>query len=428
MKYAPLFIILLSLFFFAGSCASIPYNVVHEGRYIPADLLGVVHAGTSNTDEEYELINYMGITWILQTFYWSDIEPQQGNWNFQGYDTFVDNAIANNVNVIGVLAYETSWIFEEGKERRKYIPPDKIPDFLNFVRTTAEHFKGRVDAWCIWNEPNWQFWTGTDEEFFELSRQAINAVREADTDVILLGGAVNRNISGLRKKFIRGLFEYGGLGNADYIAFHPYDTNVKTSVKTYEKFRKLVDEYGFGEKIWITEMGYPTGGWYPTRVTPKNFPKRVVQAIAHLAYAGARKLLWYQLYDPAVREFADSEDFFGLVRSTDDYTSKGSEAFRLCALYMQDTICYVLTEGLPGSIQAFWFKGEDVSALVFWKDGTGSNRLNIMLPGANHQLHDIVTGNSSPISAELTVKAGSDPVFITYRNTPGSGENKPIFR
>lgn len=428
IKYSSFMIVFLSLFFFTGSCASIPYNAVNEGRYIPADFLGVVHAGMTNTVEENDLIDYMGITWLLETFNWNRIEPQQGNWDFQRYDTFVDNAIANNVNVIGVLAYETPWIFEEGMARRKYIPPEKIPEFLNYVRTTVEHFKGRVGAWCVWNEPNWDFWTGTDAEFFELSRRAIDAVREVDTEVILLGGAVNRNITGLRKKFIRGLFESGGLKNTDYIAFHPYDTNVKTSVRTYENFRKIVDEYGFSERIWITEMGYPTGGWYPTRVTQKNLPKRVIQTIAYHAYAGAKKLLWYQMYDPAERVLSDSEDFFGLVRSREDYTSKGAEAFRLCALYMQGAACYALTDGLPGSIQAFWYQGEEKSALVLWKEGLGSNQVNILLPGTNHLLHNIVTGNANSISKDIVVKIGSDPVFITYSNTSGSSDNKPVFK
>ena len=423
MKHSLFLVIILPLFFSAVSCSSKPLNVSPNGRYISADFAGVVHAGMTNTTEEYDLINYLGIKWILQTFSWSGIEPQRGQWNFERYDAFVDNAKANGVNVIGVLAYEVSWIFEEG-ERSRYIPADKIPDFCNYVRVTAEHFKGRVDAWCIWNEPNTtRFWTGTNEEFYELSRHAADAVREVDSDVILLAGAFNRGYIGLPEKLIRGLFESGAMEKTDGIAFHPYELNAARSIRLYEKFRKIVDDYGFGEKIWITEMGFPTGGKMPTKINEKRFPEMVIKSFSCLAAAGAKFVLWYQLFDPIVREPDDSEDFFGLVRSREDYTSKASEAFRLCALYMTDSVCYVLTDGLPGSIRAFWFKGADSSALVLWNDGLFSRKLNIKLPGTDHKLHDIITGFEVSIPAETAVKAGNEPVFITYKS-----EERPVLK
>ncbi|MCL2213772.1 MAG: endo-1,4-beta-xylanase [Treponema sp.] len=425
MKHLSLLIALLLLLFPIGSCSSKPVNVLPDGRYIPADFAGVVHAGMTNTAEEFDLINHMGIKWILHTFNWSSIEPEQGQWDFSRYETFVDNAQADNIKVIGVLAYDVHWIFEEG-ERSRYIPSDKIPEFCNYARKTAEYFKGRVDAWCIWNEPNTsRFWTGTDVEFYELTRQAADAVREADSDVILLAGAFNRGYFGLPEKLIRGLFESGAMEKVDGIAFHPYELNAVRSIRLYDKFIKIVDEYGFKDKIWVTEMGFPTGGKLPTKIKEERFPEMVIKSFAHLAAAGSQFVLWYQLFDPLERDADDSEDFFGLVRSRGDYTSKAAEAFRLCALYMPDTICYVLTDGLPGSIRAFWFKGEDKSALVLWKEGLGIKKINIQLPGTDHLLHDIVTGNKIALPSENVINAGNEPVFITYC---GKSEEKPAVR
>jgi GH35 family endo-1,4-beta-xylanase len=102
----------------------------------------------------------MGVSLILHTFYWLDIEPEQGRWNFQGYDTLVNNANERDLKVVGILAYDNWWIHADQKTH-KYIPPDRIPDFLEYVRKTVDHFRGRVYAWCIWNEPNFHFWPGT---------------------------------------------------------------------------------------------------------------------------------------------------------------------------------------------------------------------------------------------------------------------------
>jgi len=263
-----------------------------------------------------------------------------------------------------------------------------------------------------------------------LSLQAADAVREVDEEVTLLAGAFNRMPFRLPAGFIRELFESGAMEKVDYIAFHPYDTNPARVVRLYEQFRKVVDEYGYGDKIWITEMGFPTGGWYPSRISLKKFPEAVVKTYAHLAYAGAMNLLWYQLYDPEIRTrtgMRKSEDYFGLIRSASDPTSKGSEAFRLCALYMPNTTCYALTrkqDGIPGSIQAFWFKGEENSSLVLWKDGIGKKRLNIQLPGTGHKRLDIVTGSEVSIPAEIRIRVGRQPVFITWE---GAEEDRPSF-
>ena len=433
-------VVFMFLFFFAVSCTSIPVHILPDGRYVPDDFAGIVHAGKTGTDTESQQLDYLGAKWTLHTFDWHQIEAESGIWDFSKYDKIANDCIAASIKLIAILAYDVSWIHEEGR-RLRYIPPERLPDFLRYVKKTVEHFRGRVDAWCIWNEPNFYFWTGPEDEFIELSRQTADAVREIDNDVILLGGSFNR-IPSFPKKFINNLFKSGAMEKVDYIAFHPYETNAARSVRLYEKFRKIADEYGYGDKIWITEMGFPTGGWYPHRISQKKLPEAVIKVYAHLAYAGAMNVLWYQLYDPVTRNrrgLRKSEDYFGLVRSEADPESKAAEAFRLCALYMPDTTCYALTpeqDGIPGSLQAFWFKGTNSSALILWNDGAGTKRLNIKLPGTGHLHHDIVTGNKAAIPPGITIRVGHEPVFITWhhaaqfqvhdRYDPGSTEGRPV--
>ena len=426
--------IILCIFLFL-SCASVPIHFIPEGRQIPEDFAGIVHAGKSGADTEFPQLNYLGAKWTLQTFYWHDIEPAQGEWDFSFYDKIVDDCNAAGIKIIALLAYDSPWI-HGGDKWIRYVPPENLPDFLLYVRKTVEHFQGRVDAWCIWNEPNFYFWKGPKDEFIELSIQTADVIREIDKEGIILGGAFNRLLFSLQVGFIRDFFDSGAMEKVDYVAFHPYDTTVTRSIRLYEQFRKVVDEYGFGDKIWITEMGFPTGGVYPSRISLKRFPEAVIKVYAHLAYAGAMNVLWYQMYDPVEREYSGlrgSEDYFGLIRSAEDPTSKAAEAFRLCAAFMPNTICYALTpeqDGIPRSIQAFWFKGENNNALVLWNDCAGKKRLKIRLPGTNHILHDIVTGTEASIpalenslhNAEYTVRAGSEPVFITWQGS----QERPI--
>jgi len=395
---------------------------------IPAGFAGIVHAGETNTAEEYAYLDYLGTGWKLHTFYWSRIENEQGVWNFQQYDNLVDMGNNAGIKTLGILAYDNNWI-HVNKKMQYYIPPEKLQDFLEYVRKTVEHFKGRVDAWCIWNEPNFQFWTGTKEEFFELSRRAADVIRQTDGDVIILGGAFNRGIFGLPKKYIRGLFESGAMEKADAIAFHPYELNPVRTAKLYDSFKKLILDYGFEEKIWVTEVGYPTGGLYPTKVSEKNYPAYIIKTFTLLAAGGAKKIFWYQLFDPETRKSTNSEDFFGLVRSRNDHSSKGAEAFRLCAVYLSGTVYQPQApsakptaevsrapwlENLPKSISSYYFKGDGRNVLVLWKKRPGTKSVHLDLPGTGHISHDPVSGNSNALPQESQIKIGTMPVFITW--------------
>jgi hypothetical protein len=399
------------------SCASAPQPVLTQKLAVPADFAGVVHAGGTRTQKEYAYLDYMGVSWILHTFNWESIEPEPGEWDFLYYDALVEKANAAGIKVLGILAYDTWWIHAD-RNTHKYIPPEFIPDFLDYVRQTVSHYQGRVDAWCIWNEPNFVFWKGTKAEYLELARRAADVVREVDSEVTLISGAFNRGIFGLPEDYIRGLFESGAMEKVDAVAFHPYELNPRRAAKLYDRFKNIVDDYGFGDKIWVTEVGYPTGGWYPTRVAEKKFPAYVVKTFVSLAVRGSQKLLWYQLFDPNKRVRKDSEDFFGLIRGRRDYTSKGAEAFRLCAAYLSGAVYSpekLLRDGVPNSLQSFYFEGSGGGALILWNDGPGSRALGLALPGTDHIRHDPVTGNSLAISAQIDIKAGSMPVFITWQ-------------
>ena len=415
------FFFLFSFLTFLFSCAS--NTGVFTPLEIPYDIAGLVHAGHTNSPEEYALIDRMGASWVLTTFYWSGIEPVQDQWNFEWYDRYVDTAKAAGKKVLGVMGYDVSWIHNDGK-RHNYIPPDKLQYFLEYVRKTTAHFKGRVDAWCIWNEPNFHFWTGTRNEFFELNRLASDVLREEDPDVILLGGAFNRGIFGLPKAYITGLFESGAMEKADGVAFHPYELNPARTLKLYRSFEKIVSRYGFGDRIWATEVGYPTGGWYPTTIRERKMPEYTIKTFVKLAAEGAKTIFWYQLFDPENRTRLNSEDYFGLVRSRNDYTSKGAEAFRLCAVYLSGTVHRPFPrEGLPNSLKTYYFENpEGGGVLVLWKSGLPI-RIRALIPGGGLK-HDPVSGKMSDILPENIIRVGSLPVFITWNESLSEGNEK----
>jgi hypothetical protein len=319
-----------------------------------------------------------------------------------------------------VLAYDTGWIHGDGQSRN-YLSPEQLDLYCGYVKKTVERYKDMVDAWGIWNEPNLsRFWTGTAEEFYELTRRAAAAIREVDPGALIVGGAFNTLAT---EEWIRGMFDSGAMEQVDALSYHPYSFNAFSSEAVFTNVRKILADYRFEDKIWVTEVGFPTGGSYLTRVSEENMPEQVVKTIAGLAAAGAARVFWYQLFDPLERDPDDSEDFFGLLNR--DYSPKGGkEAYALCGRYIPGT---VFRPGLPKGVEqlpdirAFYFEGQEGrNTLIIWKEGDvpAPETLRIVLPGSGGRLHNPVDGSSEPLAGESTdVSVGRMPRIYTWENT-----------
>ena len=388
---------------------------------IPEDFFGMVHAGETGSAEEYGLLDEMGVTWILRTFNWDRIENRKGVFDFSVYDEYVDTAKQNNKKILAVLGYEAPWLYPEGKSK-KYVSPENIPHFLRFVEEIMRHYNGRVDVWEIWNEPNISFWKGTAKEFYELTRLTAIKIRETDPGAYILGGVFWRSPAG----FIKGMHKAGAMENLDGLAFHPYAVNPAGAVKIHDKFLKTLTEINYSGPVWITEMGYPTGGWYPSKVSLEEFPSYVVKTITGAAARGTRSLLWYQLFDrynelevpPDTRR--DSEAFFGLAYH--DYQRKdGAWAYELCARYLPGsryTPELPLREGIPDSIVSFCFLDGTTgdNTLILWNDKSRVRKVFLRLD-AQALLHDISTGSSRSLTPGAVLDIGKQPLVITWQGT-----------
>jgi hypothetical protein len=386
---------------------------------VPQDFFGFVHAGNSGTAEEYQLLDEMGAVWLLNTFYWGSIENEKGVFDFSWYDDFVNTAKENGKKVIAVMAYETPWLFPEGRGKR-YISSENIPHFLNFLEVTVDRYRGKVDAWQIWNEPNWIFWRGSDRDFFELTRLSAIRIRETDPDAYIIGGAFWRTPKG----FIRGMHRAGAMENLDALSFHPYATNPRGAMRLFDDFLKIISEINFSGDIWITEVGFPTSGWYPSSVSMENLPSYVIKTIVGSAARGARTLLWYSLGDSynlgEAPDKNDSEAFFGLTYP--DFTRKnGAWAYELCARFLPGSrFMPELPQriNIPSNIVSFCFL-EGIAGkntLVIWNDRNNTQRIQLTLDSPV-TIHEISTGNSVIKQDEIILDITNVPVFITWEGS-----------
>jgi hypothetical protein len=386
--------------------------------------MGMVHAGDrSEVELEYDLLDKLGVTWMLTDFSWSSIQPGKDIWKPGAFDVYVDNAKKHGKKVLAILDYDVGWIHDDG-QRHNYISGDDIPLFCKYVKRTVAWYADQVDAWCIWNEPNLpRFWTGTKEEFFALTKATAKTIRETDPNVIIVGGALNTLAS---EEWVRGLFSSGAMDQVDVVAYHPYMPSPGPTARVFSNFKALVSEYGFGDKIWVTEVGYPIYGSYGTEVAEDNMPETVLRTLVLLTAAGAERILWYELFDHGdAADKTDSENWFGLINGDTFEKRKGASAYQLFARNIPGRDCKIPDrEGLPNSVRAYYFEAPNgESTLVLWNETPVIPRnVGVYLPGSNQKVYNIATGEPANIGETsrytLKEKGGADHYiqFFTWKN------------
>ncbi|MDR1931074.1 MAG: hypothetical protein LBQ44_10680 [Treponema sp.] len=403
------------------SCATPPYSV-NTARTVPEDFFGASPYKRGGVGpEDFELLDRQGVIWMRRDCSWNILEPEPGKWDFSSWDVYVDDSKAAGKKLIAILAYDAPWLNSE-----KSIAPEDLPHYLNYVEKVVTRYKGRIDAYEIWNEPNInRFWKRSDKDFFTLSGAAAQLIRRIDPGARILAGSLVRAPSG----YARRLFKSGAMDYADALSFHPYAMNPGGSVRLYDKLAKLTAEFDFPGELWITEVGYPTGGWYPSMVLEKNFPRDIVKTLAGFAAREVRVLSWFEFKEDYNKGEApsrlNSEYYFGLLHY-DRSPKNGFEAYGLCARHLAGTEYrpdWPLRRNLPGRTVALGFKGPGgENTLIIWNEWGGAVPALLTLPGGEQCRWDISSGEGRPLGAVTEISIGKTPLFFTWKGDAPSLE------
>ena len=111
-----------------------------------------------------------GTEWVRIDFGWSSLQPKGPNsyasWYIDRADWIVNQARARGIKVLMGLGRTPRWA---NGGRGVNVPPNNPADYGRVAHWLADHFKGRVSAWGVWNEPNHSyFWKGAAREYEDL--------------------------------------------------------------------------------------------------------------------------------------------------------------------------------------------------------------------------------------------------------------------
>lgn len=307
----------------------------HTTRQPIGEPMGVCHAGYSKSEEEYRVLDELGVQALRADFSWDAIQPAPDRWDWASKDGFVDAAVNHGKHVIALLDFDNNAVEQDpvGKARGMYIAPADIPLFLEYARQTVIHYKGRVYAWEIWNEPNIErFWAGTREEFYVLARRTAEIVRQTDPEARIIGTAMTGAFGALTSPYVDGLHAAGALACADHPSCHLYVTDPRHYYLEFAKIIASARKFNHPGSVWVTELGSPDGGFYPWGCDTEMLPQHLIKAYTIATALGIDTIVWYCFHDadPGSQSQVpiDAERFFGLI-GPDEQWKPSAHAYRL---------------------------------------------------------------------------------------------------
>ncbi|UCC88544.1 MAG: beta-galactosidase [Anaerolineales bacterium] len=143
-------------------------------------------------DRDLKLIDEAGFRWVKQEFAWREIEgAQPGIFNWANTDRVMDQIDSYGLNVIARVGVQPQWASDVYPEVG---PPDNYQDFANFLGALATRYRGRIDAYQIWNEPNlareWGNRPPNPAEYSEMLKVAYQAIKAIDPSAHIISAGL----------------------------------------------------------------------------------------------------------------------------------------------------------------------------------------------------------------------------------------------
>ncbi len=218
---------------------------VMEPRHWPTVPFGALGKGT-------------GVTWDY-------IEPKKGQFDWLRLDRFVNDANAHGLGYMFSADGVPPWAASDRSACHQRPPfgtyclsnVSKMEDWDTFVRALVTRYKGRIQVYELWNEPQNGF-VGTVSQMVALTQHEHDIIRSLDpTAKILSPSAISYGAA-----YLDNYFAEGGTKDIDAVAMHAYP-NPSNDVAEFmtgsvtDGIKKVMNNYGLANKpIWDTE-----GSW-----------------------------------------------------------------------------------------------------------------------------------------------------------------------
>ncbi|MBE0691063.1 MAG: hypothetical protein IH587_13170, partial [Anaerolineae bacterium] len=308
-------------------------------QYVDANPYGVntfleQEVEVAKRDRQVEMIAEAGFGWLRQEFPWEDIEiharddfedrrnDRDGDGDIDAddvisawdkYDHIVDLAETYGLRLQVRLSNPPSWTHADPAIGEK-APPDDVQDYVNYAVAVAERYKGRIQHYQVWNEPNiypeWGEQPVDPAAYTELLCRTYDALKAVDPEIVVISAALaptinlaDRNLSDY--VFLQRMYDAGAARCFDVMSTQGYgffsgpsDRRMRPTTLTFSHhlyLRDIMVANGDAHKpIWLAEAAWNAQPEDPALVTSQyaNFGIVSEEEAARympLAYARAQQ-------------------------------------------------------------------------------------------------------------------------------------------
>lgn len=211
----------------------------------------------------YPHVAKLGVKWARVQTGWARTERTKGEYNFGWLDEVVDSLLKMGVQPWFNLGYGNT-LYTPGAPHETavgYVPfnsPEARAAWIAYTQRIAEHFRGRVRHYEIWNEPNGAgFWRPNAPDpagYAQLVKITAPEVRKRVPNAVIIGCA----LAGLGDQFdyLKAALDAGLADFIDKLSYHPYQAIPEANYDSQmQVLRALVSSYKNGIGLWQGENG-----------------------------------------------------------------------------------------------------------------------------------------------------------------------------
>lgn len=213
-----------------------------------------------NPNKVYDKVAALGVKWVRIQSGWQKTEKIKGVYDFAWLDEQVDNLLQRGLIPWLCLCYGNQIYDEFAKEYFGAVgcPPIHSEEiyqaWLEYCKATVLHFKGRIEYYEIWNEPEGGWcWkpTPNHQEYAELAIKTGRIIKENDPEAkVITGSHYDRSLGPLYTEFEAGMAEI-----TDAITYHEYCYDEMYISHRVKAMKAICDAYKPGIEIIQGESG-----------------------------------------------------------------------------------------------------------------------------------------------------------------------------
>ncbi len=357
---------------------------------------------------------------------WGNLQKAPGPIDFTEFDQIYNIYAKYDIRLQAMFAFCARFAApEELQKSEKYSDWSRAkPDLAlwrDYVKQCAAHYKGKIQIWEIWNEPDlWTFAHFPVTDYLDLAAAASDELRKVDSNITIFTGGFagladlpNRRDPEYQLKAMRDGQQY-----FDVHAYHGHSAFAAFSRQIDDKLLPLRQQAGVKIPWYANETAISAINHNEALQADSLFKK--------LLFCWSRGAAGYNWYDLRNDGFAagDPEHHFGLY--TNDFVPKPVLAVyhTLTAHYRGAT--YRRQLELGRGVWAFEFVNHDKILLPAWvESGDGSTLLLLSNVKGEVKYFDTM-GNSSIVGVDQNLALA--PVGRTpgFWELAGSAELKPL--